>query len=151
MALYIGYASEEPFLAAANPNLDFDMTTVPQPSVSQFRATYGLAYAFAIPKATRNYSGAVTVARAFTAKDVAAQSARAVSMAPAQRGLLTPAVNDKYPAVFYPEALTAKGWLSPLPATTDSIFAAMIGNISSGRNTTQDALSSANQALDSAL
>lgn len=151
VALYLGYASEQPFLAAANPNLDFDMATVPQPATSQFRMTYAQAYAFAIPKASRNYNGAVTVARAFTANNVAAQTPRQLSMAPAQRALLTPAVNDKYPAVFYPEALVAKGWLSPQPATTDTIFAAMIGNISSGRENVQDALSTANQALDSAL
>jgi ABC-type glycerol-3-phosphate transport system substrate-binding protein len=151
LALYIGYASEEPFLAAANPNLDFDMTTVPQPATSQTRTTYGLAYAFAVPKATHNYSGAVSVARTLAGKDQAAQAARTLFMAPAARALLTPAANEKYPAVFYPEALTAKGWLSPQPATTDSIFAAMIGNISSGRNTVQDALQTANQALDSAF
>ncbi|MDB5237377.1 MAG: hypothetical protein JWL88_479 [Parcubacteria group bacterium] len=151
LALYLGYASEEPFLAAANPNLDFDMTIVPQPSTSQTRTTYGLAYAFAVPKATHNYSGAVAVAREFTSKDIALQAARALSMAPAQRALLTPAANDRFPAVFYREALTAKGWLSPLPAATDSIFAAMIGNISSGRSNVQDALTTADQALDSAF
>jgi multiple sugar transport system substrate-binding protein len=151
LAFYLGYASEEPFLAAANPNLDFDMTTVPQPATSQTRTTYGLAYVFAVPKATHNYSGAVSVARMLASKEQAAQAARTLFMAPAARALLTPAANEKFPAVFYPEALTAKGWLSPQPATTDSIFAAMIGNISSGRNTVQDALQTANQALDSAF
>ncbi|MDB5265763.1 MAG: hypothetical protein JWM39_476 [Parcubacteria group bacterium] len=151
LALYLGYASEEPFLAASNPNLDFDMTTVPQPATSQARMTYGKAYAFAIPKATRNYSGAVSVATELASSAEGASVAHALSMAPAQRALLTPAANDKFAAVFYSEALVAKGWLSPLPATTDSIFAAMIENITSGRSSVQDALSRANQALDSAL
>lgn len=151
VALYLGFASEEPFLAAANPNLDFDMATVPQPATSQARITYGRAYAFAIPKATRNSSGAISVARTLTNADIATAAARRLSMAPAQRALLAPQANDRFPAVFYPEALTAKGWLSPLPATTDSIFAAMIGNITSGRTNVQDALDKADQALDSSL
>jgi hypothetical protein len=151
VALYFGFASEEPFLAAANPNLDFDMAAVPQPATSQARMTYGRAYAFAVPKASRNASGAISVARALTAADIATSAARSLSMAPAQRALLTPQANDRFPAVFYPEALVAKGWLSPLPATTDAIFAAMIGNISSGRTNVQDALEKADQALDSSL
>lgn len=151
VALYIGYASEEPFLAAANPNLDFDMATMPQPSTSQFRTTYGQAYALAIPKASRNPNGALSVAKAFASKDAAVQTAHALFMAPAQRALLTPSANDKFSAVFYPEALVAKGWLSPLPAATDTIFGTMIGNIRSGRSSVQDALDQANQALDAAL
>jgi ABC-type glycerol-3-phosphate transport system substrate-binding protein len=151
VALYLGFASEEPFIAAANPNLDFDMAVMPQPATSQARMTYGKAYAFAIPRATRNSSGSITVARAFMVSDIATAAARRLSMAPAQRALLAPQANDRFPAVFYPEALTAKGWLSPLPATTDAIFAAMIGNISSGRTNVQDALDKANQALDSSF
>jgi len=151
LALYLGFASEEPFLAAANPNLDFDMAAVPQPAMSQVRTTYGRAYAFAIPKATRNETGGIAVARALTTKELALQAAHALSMAPAERALLSPAANDKFAAVFYPEALVAKGWLSPLPERTDSIFAAMIGTILSGRSSVQDALEKANQALDSAF
>lgn len=151
LALYIGYASEAPFLSAANPNLDFDMAKVPQPSTSQSRATYARAYVFAIPKASKNSTGALTVARTLAGKDLVMKASAALSMAPAQRALLIPANNDKFQAVFYPDALVAKGWLSPLPATTDTIFAAMIGNITSGRLSVRDALAKADQALDSSL
>jgi len=151
VALYLGYASEEPFIAAANPNLNFDMAPLPQPATSQVRTTYGLAYAFAVPKASKNYSGAVQVARVLADKSVVVPAAHTFSMAPAQRALLTPPANDKFAPVFYPEALVAKGWLSPLPATTDSIFGTMIGNIVSGRSDLSTALDQANQALDSAL
>lgn len=151
LVLYVGYASEAPFLAAANPNLDFDMAKVPQPSTSQSRTTFGRAYAFAIPKATKNYGGALTVARTLAGKDQVTPVSRKLSMAPAQRALLIPASDDRFQAVFYPEALIAKGWLSPLPSVTDGIFAAMIGNITSGRLSVRDALEKADQALDSSL
>jgi len=72
-------------------------------------------------------------------------------MAPAARALLTPAADDRFQAIYYPDALVAKGWLSPLPTATDTIFTAMIGNISSGRTNVRDALEKANQALDASL
>ena len=151
LALYVGFASEAPFLKASNPNLDFDMTHVPQPATSQSRITYGKAYALAIPKASRNASGALSVARTLAGKDQDGQMARILSMAPAARALLTPAADDRFQAIYYPDALVAKGWLSPLPTATDTIFTAMIGNISSGRTNVRDALEKANQALDASL
>ena len=72
-------------------------------------------------------------------------------MAPARRADLTPAADDPYQAVFYPEALVAKGWLSPAPSDTDAIFSAMISNVITGRKTIGDAVSTAAQALSAAL
>jgi multiple sugar transport system substrate-binding protein len=151
VVLYPGFASERPLLSAANPNLDFDMTVIPQPSVSQSRSTYGKVYALAIPKASRNPSGALLVARLLAGKVYALDLAHTLSMAPAQRTSLAPASNDRFQAVYYPEALVSKGWLSPLPTVTDGIFSAMIGNITSGTLSVRDALDKANQALDAAL
>ena len=54
VALYLGFASERAGLAEANPNLDFDMATTPNPGTATTRMTYGKAYAFAIPRASKN-------------------------------------------------------------------------------------------------
>ena len=151
LALYFGYASELPAIRAGNPNLDFDMAPVPQPSRSTTRSTYGLAYAFAIPKTSQNPSGAYAAAIALADRNAQLQAANALSMVPAARAALIPASEDRFQPVYFPEALVAQGWLSPSAATTDSIFGAMIGNITSGRMDIGQALTTANQALDSAL
>ena len=151
VALYPGFASELSLLKAGNPNLDFDMAVMPQPQTSDRRITYGLGYVFAIPKATKNLSGAYAAATAMAAKDVAPVMARGLGMAPALRGSLTPPKNDLYAPVFYPEALVAAGWLSPAPGTTDTIFSTMIGDVTTGRRSVRDALYTADQALDAAL
>ena len=151
LAFYVGYASEEPFLKAANPNLSFDMAQIPQPQTSTTKADYGLAYAFAIPKASHNQSGAFLAATALGNASYLPAAAQALSMAPANRSLLVPSPSDLYSPVYYPDALISSGWLSPDPATTDSVFSAMISNISTGKYQAVQAISVADQALDAAL
>ena len=151
LLFYPGFASELPDLKAANPNLDFDMAAIPQPQTSTGKTDYARTYAFAIPKASKNSSGALTVAQALADSSHAQVVATSLYMAPAARSALSPAANDLYQPVFFPEALVAKGWLSPSPASTDRIFSTMIGNITSGRTDTNTAIQSADQALNAAL
>jgi multiple sugar transport system substrate-binding protein len=151
LVFYPGFASERSVIAQTNPNLSFDMAAMPQPQTASTRVTYGRAYALVIPKASRNANGAYDVATALTQKDMLPTLARSVGMAPAVRAQLVPSNQDLFEPVFYPQALIAKGWLSPAPATLDTIFAAMIGNVTSGRLKPKDALNVADQALNAAL
>lgn len=151
LALYFGYASEREDLSEANPNLDFDMAASPSPSQSAARITYGRAYAFAVPRASKNSSGAVRVAQILSAKGTVSQFAHPLGMAPARRDSLAPATGDLYEPVYYPEALIAKGWLSPTPSETDQIFATMVSSIATGKASVSTALSTASQSIDAAL
>jgi multiple sugar transport system substrate-binding protein len=152
LAFYVGFASEEPFLKASNPNLSFDMVPIPQPQTAATKADYGLAYAFAIPKASKNPAGAYMTAVALTAPVELPAAAESLSMAPANRTLLaSPSASDAYAPVYYPEALISSGWLSPGPSTTDTIFSAMITSVTSGQLQARDAITAADQALDTVL
>ena len=151
LAFYPGFASELPGIAAANPNLDFDMAAIPQPQTASQQLTFGKAYAFAVPKASKNALGAEKTAFALAGPSLAQTVAHTLFMAPALRSELTPAADDRYAPVYYPQALIAKGWLSPSPAVTDGIFSTMMSNITSGRMTTGQALNTANQAINAAL
>lgn len=151
LVFYPGFASERSLIAQTNPNLSFDMTSMPQPQTASTRVTYGRAYALVVPKASRNPGGAYEVAMALTERDVLSVITRSVGMAPAVRAQLVPTTDDLFEPVYYPQALIAKGWLSPAPATLDAIFAAMIGNVTSGRLKPKEALNVADQALNAAL
>lgn len=151
LGLYLGFASERAEIAEANPNLDFDMAPSPSPATSATRVAYANIYAFAVPKSSKNSSGAMRAAMALTDKNALPLLAHGLGMVPAQRTLLTPASGDLYEPVYFPEALIAKAWLSPEPLETNRIFAAMIGNIISGRESVTGALYSADQALTAAL
>ncbi|MEO6536288.1 MAG: extracellular solute-binding protein [Candidatus Paceibacterota bacterium] len=148
LAFYPGFASELPLLKAGNPNLDFDMAQIPQPQTSATRLTFARAYAFSVPRASKNATGAVAVAQVLATAPYETTAAQALSMAPALRSALTPSSNDRYQPVYYPQALVAKGWLSPLPTVTDQIFSTMIGDITSGRKDTTQALTAADQAIN---
>jgi ABC-type glycerol-3-phosphate transport system substrate-binding protein len=150
-AFYIGFASEEPTLRAANPNLDFDMTVVPQPQTSAAQTDYALAYAFAFPKGSANPAGGLQTAEALAAKAEVDIAAPGLLMAPALRSELSAKSSDIYGPIVNASALRAKGWLSPAPGVTDRIFAAMINGIISGGETVHDALVTADQSLNAAL
>lgn len=151
LAFYPGFASELGFIMAANPNLDFDIAALPSPGTSAARVSYARAYALAIPRASGNPAGASAVAFALAGQKPSAAVARALSAAPALRALLSAPGNDRYAAVYYPEALTAKGWRSPAPVDTDAAFSLMVGNVVSGRQSVPGALQAASDALDAAF
>jgi len=151
LVFYPGFASERPTLSAANPNLDFDMATFPQPSTATARTTYGLLYFAAIPRASFNIVGATEVAFALSSPTQSSYLAALSSMAPALRSSLRPAADDRYATIFFQEVLRARGWLSPSVSVTDGIFAGMIGNVTSGRRSILESLRSADQSLDVAL
>lgn len=150
LVFYPGFASELPMLKAANPNLDFDMAAIPQPQTSSQKVTFGKAYAFAVPKASKNADGALSVGFALASASLAPTASESLFMAPATRTSLTPS-GDRYTPVYYPQALIAKAWLSPSPAVTDSIFSTMITSINSGRQGVGQALDAANQAINASF
>lgn len=147
LALSLGYASRARFLRAANPNLDFDVSALPQPATATLKSTYGLIYAFMIPRGSRNPSGAYQAAALLTNDAVQAAAAASTGLAPATLNQLASVPADPIAAVAYAEALYTKGWLSPTPANTDTIFSAMIRDVISGRSTIESALSSAGSSL----
>lgn len=151
LSLYFGFASEEPLISQGNPNLDFDMAPIPHPATSELRATYGRVYGFAVPKASQNKSGGERTAGLLTSKEVLPGLAHDLHMAPAKREFLTPKEGDLFEPVYFPQALIARGWLSPAPAKTDALFATMVSSITSGRLSTQSAINTLDQALSAAL
>lgn len=150
-ALYIGFASEYPFLKAANPNLDFDMTAIPSPQTAGAIVDYAHLYAFAVPKAAKNLTGSYAVASTMASEGPVQTAAETLGMAPALRSLLSDRTNNANADVYYPLALISKAWLSPAPSVTDRIFAGMITSVISGSQSVTEALQDADDSLNAAL
>jgi len=151
LALYLGYASESRFLKAANPNLDFIVSPLPQLATTNVKSAYGLVYALMIPKGAKNASGAYRATVLLTNSAEQISAAEATGLAPAVLSELTAVPSDPTAAVAYAEALYADGWLSPVPADTDRIFSGMITDVISGRSTLSTALTSAGRSLSALL
>ena len=152
LALYLGYASEAAYLTEANPNLDYDASPMPQPETATTKTVYARLYSLMIPRGAQNSAGAFQVAALLTNAAEQADAASATGLAPASlTALSADAPTNSVGAVAYAEALYAKGWLSPSPATTDAIFSSMIGDVVSGRSPSSVALTGAEQSLTAAL
>ncbi|HVM58897.1 MAG TPA: extracellular solute-binding protein [Candidatus Paceibacterota bacterium] len=151
LGLYLGFASEARYLAQANPNLDFDVSPVPQPATAATKTGFGLLYSLMVPRSAPNPNGAYQTASKLAGDAAQAAFASATGLAPASRSALGSAPDDPIAAVAYAEALYANGWLSPQPYDTDTVFSDMIGNVISGRTTLQTALQQAQARLSAFL
>lgn len=151
LILYLGLASEQQLLTDTNPNLDFDMAPAPTPANASARVGYGRAYAFAVPRVSKNQQGALSVAQILSAPTAAPVFARTLGMAPAYRSALATRPEDVFEPVFYQEALVARGWIMPSAAIADRAFAGMITNVASGRDTVTTAISTAAQTITAAF
>lgn len=151
VALYIGYASEARFLKAANPNLDFIVSALPQPATAKTKDAYGLIYAFMIPRGAQNPNGAYQAAVLLAGEAPQAAAASAIGVAPAALAALAQSPADPVAAIAYAEALYTNGWLSPLPADTDAVFSAMITDVITGRLTLDRALTTSESSLTALL
>lgn len=155
LALYLGYASRAGFLRQANPNLNFDVAPLPQATSATTKTTYGLLYAFALPRGSKNAAGGLSAAYLLSGVngglDETQTLARSTGLAPASRAALGQGTNDPILSIAYASALYAKGWLSPAPRSTDQVFSAMISNVTSGRLTLSAALTAAERSLTALL
>jgi len=151
LALYLGFASEARVLRAANPNLDFIVSALPQPATASLKKAYGLIYAFMIPRGAKNASGAYQAAALFSSSATQTDVASTLGLAPAALTPLSTVPADPAAAITYAEALYTVGWLSPMPLDTDSVFSSMITNVISGRLSPDTALTSSENALNSLL
>ena len=146
LALYVGYASEEPLIARTNPNLNFAIAPVPQIRGASHTVSGGRVYGFATPRGSKNLSGAVNVAYILASTDISKSLSVALGIPSARRDVLSqPAQNDD--DLFNRQAIIARTWIDPDPAKTGDIFRAMIENTTSGALLLTEAVQRADQEM----
>ncbi len=126
LAMYIGLGSEINDIENENPNLNFDVTQVPQSAGATALRNYGNFYGFAIPKASNNTSGAFRAALLLASAPNAKILTSALRVTPVDRSLYVGTSGDQYGEVLEQAALIARGWLEPSPKKTDALFKVMI-------------------------
>src|SRR3989344_31000 len=147
MALYFGFASEIALIQLKNPNLNFDVSSVPTSKDSGNNVSYGKFYGFAISRGSKNANAAFGVASILSSREGALAISEALGVPPARRDLLGTKALDANQAVFYESALRSKAWLDPEPTATAKIFANMIESITSGRERTSAAVVKASREI----
>jgi ABC-type glycerol-3-phosphate transport system substrate-binding protein len=140
--MYLGYASEYERLQKQNPQLNFDLTLVPQVSATT-QVGLGRMWGVSLTRGSRNPQTAAQVAYLLTGAEFAAGYAAGGGWAPARADLLRNLPGDTYGAVLYRAAITSRGWLEPDPARVTEIFRQMIETVQSGAKSASDALAQA--------
>lgn len=150
LALYIGFASEEPAIARMNPNLSFGVAPMVQVRDGGRTANSAHVYALAVSRTAKNPAGAGIIARTLSSAAVSKNLADAFNMSSALRDVLAmPAEGNILLA--NRSALTARSWIDPDPVKTGNIFRAMIERVSSGRMQIPDSIQRANEELGGLL
>lgn len=143
LAMYFGFGSERADLQASNPNLNFDVTTVPQGAQAAVKRTFGEYYGLAMVRASDNTGGTYAAARRLAAPAVAAALSESLGLTPVARSVLAAGSKDPYRSVFFEAAPTARGWLDPEPEKSSSVFADLVANVTSNRQDVTAAVASA--------
>ena len=148
LAVYFGFASELPIIKLKNPNINFDVATIPQSQSGENNTTYGRMMAFAITNGTRNLPQTFTTILALSQKSSAENFAKNLNVVPARRDSVSQIPEGIYNPVFYRSALWARGWLDPDSVATTAIFREMIESITSGRARISEAIRRADSEID---
>ncbi len=126
LGMYFGMGSERNEIEQDNANLNYDVAVVPQGEGVTTKRTFGEIYAFAIPRASKNKTGAYNAAVYLASPDQAKVFAEAFSLAPASRALFVGNYGDSFTDILYQSALIARGWLDPDPAESSDVFKSMV-------------------------
>ena len=148
LAFYIGYASELPTIARINPNLNFDVTLVPQSQSSERKVTYGSMLLFTIPKASENPNGAFSMIMALTSQEAQQLFSQTFGIPSVRDDLLTTSsATNSFETIFNRSAIISRGILEPDPRQTSAIIKELIDTIVSGQYEVSSAISRAQQKI----
>lgn len=151
LAMYFGYASDFKKIKEKNPNLDFDVSVIPQPSQSNVKTSFGRMSGIVILNKTKNKDDAMRAAKALVSPDSIKILSDIFFMPPVRRDILSRKIEDPYLSVFYESAVISRAWLDPDPLKTSIVFKNMIESVNSGERNADQALSDARGRLNNIL
>jgi ABC-type glycerol-3-phosphate transport system substrate-binding protein len=148
LGIYFGFGSEYGAIQAANPNLNFDIAPVPQDAGATTLRTYGTFYAFAIPRAASNQTGAFRAAEVLAGAGASEIITAALRVAPARRDLVATRGGNAYEEALRTAGLVARGWFDPNPDASETVFRQMVEDVTSGRSRVNEATNDAAKRLE---
>ncbi len=152
LAVYFGFASEISGIQQKNPNLNFDVTYMPQirPVGTQTakQSVFAHIYGVSIVKQSKNIAADYSAMTAFAAPAVITAIDSVTNLPPVRTDLLNAKPTDPYQVIFYNSAIISQGWIDPDGVGSSNIFRTMIQSIDNGNAHSTDALTRADQSLD---
>ncbi len=148
LAMYFGFASEYLSIKNKNPNLNFEVSALPQAVGTKVNSTYGEMLGFAILKKSANPAGAYTVLSALVSAQAYPQWKNIFNLPSTRRDILGASETNAVKAIFNKSAIMSKGWLDPDREGTNIIFQNMVESYTTGREDISRAVGTASDALN---
>jgi ABC-type glycerol-3-phosphate transport system substrate-binding protein len=151
LAIYFGLASEFDNITKKNPNLNFDVATLPQVKEINNKITYGDIYALAIPQSSPNAQAALSIIADLANGTDTYNLVAPTGFAPVRRDLIAQTNISKYSRIFYDSALNARSWVDPDNQKTNVIFTKMEESVLSGLSTPEQSIKDTETQIQSVL
>jgi ABC-type glycerol-3-phosphate transport system substrate-binding protein len=151
LAIYFGFASELADIRSKNPNLDFDVAALPQLKTGGVKAAYGRMYGFSLVRTSGNMDAAFQIISTLIEPQNLSDLSQTMYLPPVRTSLIAAGTNDPYLTIFYQAALISRAWIDAGLDVSDSILGRMIGSITSGQKTSNQAIGDAGAEYDAAL
>lgn len=150
LALYFGYASEISEIQSKNPNLNFDVSLLPQERGGGVPTTYG-KYIVITPLATSpRLAAAYSVLGVLTDSTTSALIPSTGYM-PVRRDILSVRQEKAHTSVFFNSAIQTRSWIDPDSTKTNLIFSELINYVISGRMGIYDSINRAARQISDLL
>lgn len=149
LAVYFGFASEIKDIRRKNPNLNFDVAEIPSVTGIDKKTVFANIWAFAVPKAAKNKSGAMSAAWLMSSVEAQSLLSSKTYLPPIRRDLLSKRPKDPFMDIFYKEAVYASSFVDPNPNESDKVFRYMIESVTGGRYSPKDAVELGFKELES--
>lgn len=146
LSMYIGFGSEIEMIARRNPNLNFDVASIPQLK-DMPRATFGNLIIAAIPRGAQNPNFSLLAAEVLSSPQIVSIISSYTGLPPARKDLLKSSPDNAYQKILYDSAIIAKVFEDPDNVKSELIFKDLIESVTSGRTSPSEAVSFANQEL----
>ncbi len=140
LAFYLGFASERETLIKKNPNLNFDVSLLPQSTSGNENSTYGRLYYISILNQSENIGAAFDTVLKLTEASNISKASDIFGMSIVRRDLLVDVPAMSYKQVFNDSSLIAKGVYNMDPRITTEIYKDMIESVTSGRYGVSDSV-----------
>ena len=139
--MYLGLMSEYNNLLLKNPNLDFDVTMIPQKAGTTVPLTYGNLTGLAIMKASANKQAAFNHLYRLVQSDTSLEWTKLSGTVSARRDILLSKPIDPVQDLAFRSTFLAKTWLDPQGPKTNGYIKNMIEGVVTGRNGIDDSVS----------
>jgi ABC-type glycerol-3-phosphate transport system substrate-binding protein len=146
-AVYFGLASELLEIQRKNPNLNFDVTKLPQIKELNKSLTYGNFYALVVPKTSKNTAGAFSIGGVLATGSYTSAFIDALGLQPVRRDLLATTPTNGYGKIFFDSAIISRSWINPNPKVVSTIVSEMVSAVTSGRLAPERAVTEAEQKI----